>query len=199
MPYLIGSIGDSTPEPAPLRDNWWLIALRGAAAILFGVGALMLPSETFFVLVLLFAALCLLDGVVNLALAIRCAKSRARWGGLALHAFFSLCIGAGIFFYPPIVAVALVALFALWAVVSGVLMIDLAIDRAHRSARVMLGAVGGFHLVFGLFLLVSPFIGVFVLTWWIGLNAIVVGCALVAFAWGLKGGSSRRRSTPATA
>ena len=49
-----------------LSRNWWLAALRGASAVIFGVAALVWPAITFEVLVLLFGAYALVDGVVIL-------------------------------------------------------------------------------------------------------------------------------------
>ena len=44
---------------AVLADNWWVVALRGVLAILFGVVAFVAPVATMLALVLFFAAYCL--------------------------------------------------------------------------------------------------------------------------------------------
>lgn len=56
-----------------LARNWWLLALRGALAILFGALAILWPVQTIVVLALLFGAYMLIDGLV------------AAWYGLLGH------------------------------------------------------------------------------------------------------------------
>jgi uncharacterized membrane protein HdeD (DUF308 family) len=46
------------------RHYWWLMAIRGLLAVLFGLAALVWPRLTLFVLVILFGAYALVDGVM---------------------------------------------------------------------------------------------------------------------------------------
>ena len=54
--------------------DWWVFAIRGIAALVFGVLAFIWPETTLTVLVFLFGAYVLVDGVV----AARRARSRRR-------------------------------------------------------------------------------------------------------------------------
>ena len=49
-----------------LAKNWWALALRGVAAVLFGLLTIFLPGITLVTLVLLFGAYALVDGVFNI-------------------------------------------------------------------------------------------------------------------------------------
>ena len=61
-----------------LSQNWWTLVLRGVAAVLFGIWAFVWPDITFTVLVLLFGAYALWDGVFALIGAFRTQGER-RW------------------------------------------------------------------------------------------------------------------------
>src|SRR3979490_1746966 len=70
---------------AVLADNWWVVALRGVLAILFGIAAFVLPTATMLALVLFFAAYCLVDGILGVVPAVRGARKGERWGWLLLN------------------------------------------------------------------------------------------------------------------
>jgi uncharacterized membrane protein HdeD (DUF308 family) len=71
------------PEPAglvgALARNWWAIALRGAFAVLFGILSFAWPEITVAVLVALFGAWALIDGILLLMAAWRRAELGGRW------------------------------------------------------------------------------------------------------------------------
>ena len=48
---------------AELARNWWVLLIRGILAILFGIGAFVWPGITIAVLVLMFGAYALVDGI----------------------------------------------------------------------------------------------------------------------------------------
>jgi uncharacterized membrane protein HdeD (DUF308 family) len=170
-----------------LAVSWWAIVLRGAAAILFGLFALIFPPAVVTALVLLFGAYAILDGALNLAAAMRAPQGGRRWGWLAFEGSVSLVIGLIAFFWPGPTAVALVYMFAFWALVTGIAKIAAAV-RLRRQIRGewLLGLSGGLSVAFGILLFIVPGAGLVVIAICIGVYAIVFGALLVGLGLRLR-------------
>jgi len=82
------------PMSEALARNWWIVLLRGAAAMLFGVIALFLPVLTLASLVLVFAVYMLADGVLAIVSAAKAARQGERWGLFILEGLVDLLAGA---------------------------------------------------------------------------------------------------------
>ena len=63
---------------AVLARNWWLVALRGLLALLFGIVAFVAPGAFVLSLVLFFAAYMLVDGLFGIVAAVRAAQRHER-------------------------------------------------------------------------------------------------------------------------
>src|SRR5258707_11077365 len=93
---------------AALARNWWLIALRGVLAVIFGAIALLMPIATILALVLLFSAYMIVDGVVAIYAAVRAARRRESSGFLAFQGIASVAAGAIAFVWPGLTVLAFV-------------------------------------------------------------------------------------------
>ncbi|MDT5032550.1 MAG: hypothetical protein QOC94_2721 [Actinoplanes sp.] len=189
-----------------LTRYWWVVALRGALAILFGVTALVWPGITLFALVLIFGAYSLVDGVFTLAAALgRRDRGATDTGGrtwLFVQGVAGIVIGVLAFVWPGITALALLWLIGIWAIVIGVLEVIAAI-RLRRELRRewLLGLSGAATALFGILLIAWPAAGVLTLIALIGISAVVFGVALLAFAVRLRRQQrpeTRSHSRPAT-
>src|SRR5258705_13689353 len=78
---------------AALARNWWLIALRGALGVVFGLIAVIMPVATILALVLLFSAYMLVDVVLAIYAAVSAARQRESWGLLVFQGIASLIAG----------------------------------------------------------------------------------------------------------
>jgi uncharacterized membrane protein HdeD (DUF308 family) len=170
---------------AVLARNWWLVVLRGVIAILFGVTAFVWPGITLGVLVLLFGAYMVVDGVFAIASGVRAAARHERWGALIAEGALDLVVGAIAFAMPIATVFAFIVLAGAWAIISGGLMLwaSLRLAGSHR----WLAAIGGaISLAWGLLLFLQPIAGALVLTWWIGAYALFFGAALIALGLRLR-------------
>ena len=187
--------------PVVLVGDWRLIALRGAASVLFGVLALAWPGLTVTALVLLFGLFVLVDGIGNLALAVSFpTNARHRRKALLLEGVAGVLVGAVTFAWPGVTGLALLWIIAIWAIVTGGLEIAAAV-RLRRALRGdwLLGIVGVLSVIFGIFLLITPGKGALVITWAIGWYAVIFGVLLLVLAWRVRKiqmRAARRRSTP---
>ena len=168
-----------------LARHWWVIGLRGLAAILFGVLAFVWPGMTLAVLVLLFGAYALVDGVLTLIAAFRGAVQHRIV--MLVEGVVSVLAGLAAFVWPGLTALVLLYIIAFWAIVTGVLEIVAAI-RVRRAISNELGLVigGVLSVVFGVVLLIAPGAGALAVIFLIGAYAVVFGIALLGLAWRLR-------------
>jgi uncharacterized membrane protein HdeD (DUF308 family) len=176
----------STLLVAALARNWWAIALRGVLGILFGLIALFLPGATMLSLVLLFAAYTLVDGVFAIVSAVRAAQQGERWGLLVLEGLVDIATAVIAAMWPGITVVAFVLIIAVWAIVTGALMLSAAFRLGTDDGRWWLALGGVVSLLYGALLVIAPMIGAVVLTWWLGAYALVFGMALLVLAFRLR-------------
>jgi uncharacterized membrane protein HdeD (DUF308 family) len=172
---------------AALAENWWLLLLRGLAAIAFGVIAFFWPDITLVALTYLFGAYALVDGVVAIWAAFNApGDAGPRWW-LGLSGVVSILAGLAAFFYTGITTLVLLMFIAAWAIVIGVVQIWGAIElRKILDDEWLLGLTGVLSIVFGVILIAKPGAGALALVWVIGWFAIMFGCLYIALAFRLK-------------
>ncbi|MCT9930904.1 HdeD family acid-resistance protein [Planotetraspora sp. A-T 1434] len=170
-----------------LSSNWWLLALRGALAILFGIVALVWPGITLLALVILFGAYAIVNGVFELAHAIRGTTGQSR-GWLVFSGVISIIAGILAFVWPGITTLALLFVIAAWFVVTGIFEIAGAIAmRRQIEGEWLLVLSGAVLVVFGVLLFIWPASGALALVWLIGVSAIVFGVSLLILAFRVRG------------
>src|SRR6476660_6258607 len=75
-----------------LAKNWWVLLLRGIAAIIFGVLAFAWPGITLLTLILLYGAYALVDGVLAIIAAVTGGAPAPRWW-LAVIGLLGILVG----------------------------------------------------------------------------------------------------------
>lgn len=172
---------DSLPM---LTRSWWILALRGALAVLFGILALAMPDVTLLSLIVLFAVYAVLAGSVAVAGAIRSRRTSRDWWILLLLGIVSLAAGLLAALRPGLTALALVILIAVNALLNGALDIALAVRlRKFIKGEWLLMLSAATSIAFGLLLLIYPGAGALALVWIIGVYALLIGALYLALAY----------------
>ena len=169
-----------------LIGNWWALALRGAAAILFAVIAIFWPEITATALVILFGIYALFDGVFALVAALRAARRHGRSGALLLEGVLDILIAIIAFAWPEAALVAMIYLIGLWAVVTGIALTAAGFALIRLSGEWLLVVSGLLSILLGIVLFVHPGVGVVALSWWLGLYALFFGIALLSAAFRIR-------------
>jgi uncharacterized membrane protein HdeD (DUF308 family) len=175
-----------------LADGWWAVGLRGILGILFGLICLLTPGLAVQVFIILFAAYMFVDGVFAIISGIKAARNGERWGLLILEGIVDLAAGVIAVLWPGITLVALIWLIAVWATVSGILMLSSAFNLNLDYGRWWLALGGIASIIFGILLVIEPLIGAVVLTMWIGAYALVFGVFLLILAFQLHSRKEER-------
>lgn len=169
-----------------LAERWWMLVVRGAAATLFGVLAIVVP-ENLLALVILWAAYAVVDGVFAAMLAARRGRAGQRWGWLLFEGVAGIAAGVLALVWPGITALALLAVIAVWAVSTGIAKIAAAMRvRRWLSGERLLATSGVLSIAFGVLLPLSPGSGAPALAWMIGAYAIVFGALLIGLGLRLE-------------
>src|SRR5689334_857764 len=108
---------------AVLVRNWWAFVIRGLLAIVFGLIAFFEPGVTMLSLVLVFAAYATVDGIFGIIAAVRAASQHERWIWLAVEGAVSVAAGVLAVAMPGLTVVVFVTLLAVWALITGALML----------------------------------------------------------------------------
>ncbi len=170
-----------------LARNWWALALRGVFAILFAVLSVFWPRITVRILVLLFGAYALVDGIFAVIAAIRAAEHHARWGALLLEGLAGLAVGIATFFWPAVTALALLYFIAAWAIVTGFFEIAAALRlRREIQGEWALILAGILSVFFGVLLLAFPGAGALAVVWLIAVYALAFGILLLLLGFRLR-------------
>jgi uncharacterized membrane protein HdeD (DUF308 family) len=180
-----------------LAANWWALALRGVAAMLFGVVALLVPGVTLAAVVLLFGGYALVDGVFNVIAAFRGPGHDRPWWSLALEGVVSITAGVGALALPAITLVVLVYVVAAWALMTGALELGAAIRlRRELTGEWRMAMNGILSLVFGGLVMLAPALGALAMALWLGAYMLAFGALMLALALRVRALARDREGLP---
>ena len=167
--------------------NWWVLALRGLVAVLFGVAAIIWPAIALQVLVLLFGIFALLDGILTIVVGVVIRHDAYHWWVWLLEGMAGIIVGVLVFVWPAITTAVLITLIAVWGLVTGIIEIAAATYlRKIIAGEWLLLLDGILSILLGAFLVIFPLIGAQVIVDLIGIYAILFGILLFSLALQLQ-------------
>src|SRR5215210_5400616 len=107
----------------------------GLVAILFGLAALFWPGLILTVLILLFGAYALVDGILAIIAAFRSSERGVRRRLLLMEGVLGILFGIVALLWPGLTALALLYIVAFWAILTGIARIALAIMLRREIAN----------------------------------------------------------------
>jgi uncharacterized membrane protein HdeD (DUF308 family) len=183
----VSNEGRYSQRLSALAANWRALALRGLIALLFGLVVLFWPGFVLGVLALLFGLYAVVDGAITFVPALRSSDRGARrWLPLAEGAV-GIIAGLVALLWSGLSIDGLLYVIVGWALATGVLKILTAILlRAEVENAWLLAGSGALSVLLGIILAVLAGADVPFLAPLVGAFAVVVGLALIVFAFRLR-------------
>ena len=170
-----------------LARNWWLLAIRGVAGILFGIGAFVWPSATLAALVLLFGAYVFVDGIFAVAAGIAMRRQMSRWWLIVLEGVAGIILGVLTFQSPDTTALVLLTFIAAWSIITGVFEIATAVQLRKVIDNEWLMILSGMlSILFGIVLIALPGPGALSIIWLLGSYGLLFGILTLILSFRLR-------------
>ena len=158
-----------------LARNWWMMAIRGGLAVLFGTSILLWTNQSLSTVVLLFGTYALLDGIWAIATATRASEHPLEAWPVGLEGIVSVVLGLVALVW-PFISRELIYLIAGWGVVTGVLEIVAALRLPRETTgHWLLGTGGVCSLSLAVFVLILPHADIRPVATTLGTYAILFG------------------------
>ncbi|MCC6865796.1 MAG: DUF308 domain-containing protein [Ignavibacteria bacterium] len=167
------------------HKNWWLIAIRGVLAVLFGILVIASPYIVMFSLITFFAFFAILSGFFIITLAML-GVTESRWIRL-LEGLIFIASGIVVFLNPVTIVGGVMIFIAAWAILSGILQILGAIRlRRIITNEWFMIFNGAISIIFGIILAGNLIQGAGVMLIVFGVFAILSGLFSIILAFKIK-------------
>ena len=170
-----------------IAEYWWVLTLRGAVAVLFGIAAVFWPGITLVTLLYLFSAYILVSGIIDIVHGIGGISKRASWFLTLILGFAELGVGVYLLRHPHVVFATFILLLGFMLIVRGVFEGVAAFsDSASVTNRTLMIIASVVAIVAGIILLFQPASAGVAFVWILGLYALLVGPIMIALSLDLK-------------
>lgn len=165
---------------------WKLLMAEGIIGALLGVAFIALPGKSVFWLFIFLGLVLLIQGVIGIVRGLVAAGRDSNWPFAVFGGVLSVLFGSMILNWPEQTIIVAIALFGLWAVGSGLVMLVSTLSQRKNGFHWSGMAIALIDLVFGIFLLTKPAPSVAFLMVLNGLFILVVSVLTVIFSLEVK-------------
>ena len=167
--------------------RWWVLMVRGLAAIALGISAMVLPEVTLIALVFLFGTFTIIDGIAAILLGFRGEADGTVWWTMVILGLVAVAAGIAAFAWPDLTLLVLATIIAVSAIVRGTFEIYAAIAlRKELDDEWILGLSGAMSVIFGALIMFRPGAGLIAITLLIGAYMLALGVFAIALALRLR-------------
>jgi len=159
------------------------LLINGILAVLFGLFAIFVPTETSLIIVKYFGAVLIIGGVFALVQAIQLIKNKKDYLSQLVSSIVSILVGLFIVLYTHRSMEIFAIIMGIWAIVLGFVQLFIALRLFESGGNKNLIIVNSIiTLIFGLILLFNPFNSVIALVIFVGIMALIAGSILIYFS-----------------
>jgi uncharacterized membrane protein HdeD (DUF308 family) len=171
-----------TQEALYLSTHWWVLTIRGIAAILFGLAAIFWPGLTLVTLVYLFSAFILVYGIVDIIEGLMSiGREGMGWVLTLLLGFLQVGVGVYLIRHTAVTFATLVLLIGFMLIIRGVFEIVMAfMSDQTASGRTLLLIGGAIAALAGVIVLRQPAASGVAFVWVLGVFSLISGPMLIA-------------------
>jgi uncharacterized membrane protein HdeD (DUF308 family) len=167
--------------------RWWVLLVRGLAAILLGICTIALPEVTLLVLRTLFGIFSIIDGVAAIILGFRGEADGTVWWTMVILGLLAVAAGVVAFAWPGVTLWVLATIIAISAILRGTFEVYAAIVlRKELDDEWILALSGLMSVIFGALIMFRPGAGLIAITLLIGAYMLAIGVFAVALALRLR-------------
>ena len=167
--------------------RWWVLMLRGLAAIALGICAIVWPGMTLLSLVFVFATFTIIDGIASIIIGFRGEADGTVWWTMVMLGLLAIAAGVFAIAWPGKTFLILAMIIGISAIVRGMFEIYAAIAlRKELDDEWILGLSGFMSVLFGGLILFRPGAGLLAITLLIGAYMLALGVFAIALALRLR-------------
>ena len=181
-----------------LSSYWWVLTIRGIAAILFGLAAVFWPGLTLVTLIYLFSAFILVNGIVDIIYGlVHAGRQGINWILTLLLGFLEVGVGVFLLRNLDVAFTTFVLLIGFILVVRGIFEVVAAFTEIKRgtATRILVIIAGVISALAGIVILRQPAAGGVAFVWIFGVYALILGPVLIAMSIEAKQIQENQEST----
>lgn len=170
-----------------ITRRWWVLLLRGVAAIVAGIIAVALPAPTLVSLMWVFGIFAIADGVASVVLGMRGEADGTVWWTMIILGVLAIAAGILAFAWPGMTALVLLSIIAAASILRGVFEIIIAIKlRKHIDDEWIIALSGLLSIAVGIVLIAKPGAGMVAIVLLIGVYMMALGAMFIALSLRLR-------------